>query len=453
MILHHKQYPRLLFVILVIAQVLNPLAPSIFTATQNAKAADAPAHQSSAVQDLSHLPPLSAWSLSGERSTHVDAPIALPAQDLLQLQSDPVPHYATSVATTQIYQTQDLGVPGAHAITLENPNYLLNVEDGQQTFFNIGGTRQYSDYACVVVTFGGTITMNGDAIQIYGQGVGTGLATTAKTTLAVAASDKVLPCNSDQWTPAFSTQLNPLTWYTGYYTGKVRSLRLAVYQALNNPFWERGGMVDAVRLYGHLSPDGTEGCNCSDGNTVQTAQNPSVGYSVNPRTGNHTYSRMDFVVSGRSEPLALRRIYSAQRSDTSQYQDTVFGPGWTHNYNMRLIFSGDPEGELGTVIFQEANGSRQRFGDDGNGNYVPDQGLLASLIRSGSAGNYFYTLVFADQVIYQFDNDGRLIKIDHTIGSGASWNPTVLSYVNRNVSRTCNNTSKKIKEDLLERVG
>ncbi len=165
----------------------------------------------------------------------------------------------------------------------------------------------------------------------------------------------------------------------------------------------------------------TEGCVAA--NTNQQTQ-PTVGSPINPRTGNYVYGVTDLTVRGRSESLSFRRIYSAYRL---RWADNVLGPGWTHNYNLRLILSSDPEGEVGRVVFQEANGSRQRFVDHGDGTYTPESGLLAQLQRSGAPGSYVYTMTLTNQLRYQFDNAGRLAQIDHLSGTG-TWNPVILTY-------------------------
>jgi len=296
-----------------------------------------------------------------------------------------------------------------------------------------------SDEFCVVVAFGGTVILDGSASNNYRGSVsffGLGSAANSeRLPVSVSISDQVLSCDDPNWTYLGSDTPNQFPgWYgkTGGWgnsvTGTVRSVRISVYSGGGNIFgWDRFVSVDAIQAFGIFIPNGTEGDKCGTcikANAVLQTQN-FVGGPINVRTGNYVYGNTDLTVSGRGQPLSFRRVYSAARIN---YSDTILGPGWTHNYNMRLIFPNDPEGEFGTIIFQQGNGSRQRFGDDGNGNYVADRGLLASLSRVGSIGNYTYTLILPDQTRYQFNNAGQLIQIDQSSALSNGWNPLVLTY-------------------------
>ena len=60
------------------------------------------------------------------------------------------------------------------------------------------------------------------------------------------------------------------------------------------------------------------------------------GDPVNMATGNFIYSKEDIKIPGRY-PLAFERFYNAIGGASG----SVLGPGWTHNYNIRLLHEDD----------------------------------------------------------------------------------------------------------------
>jgi TolB protein len=166
-----------------------------------------------------------------------------------------------------------------------------------------------------------------------------------------------------------------------------------------------------------------------DANAVQQMQN-FVGGPINVDSGNYVYSPHDLAIQSRSGLLALRRIYARDRLGWEE--DNILGPGWTHNFNIRLYFNGPETNKDSQIVFQQSNGSRQSFFEAGDG-YRSDDGLLASLTHRETApdsGVFTYTVVLHDQTRYQFDDNGLLRQIDRVTGPGVSaWNPLTLDYI------------------------
>jgi hypothetical protein len=183
-----------------------------------------------------------------------------------------------------------------------------------------------------------------------------------------------------------------------------------------------------------IDPDAVSGDGSSptDYNTPNSSQGPAAG-TINPRTGNFVYSSTDLTVQGPANTLMFHRVYSGQHNAWKDI--TRLGPGWFDNYNVRLIFADpsrgqDPtyEGKTGYVIFQEENGSRQKFIDHGDGTYDPELGLLATLKQNGTGPNYTYTVALKKQLNYQFDSLGRLTQIDQVSKLGTAWKLITLTY-------------------------
>ncbi|MCC7208762.1 MAG: RHS repeat protein, partial [Anaerolineae bacterium] len=211
-------------------------------------------------------------------------------------------------------------------------------------------------------------------------------------------------------------------------------------------------------------------------NTAYHTQ-PLIGRPVNSATGHYLYSSTDLSIHGRGQSLTFHRTYSTMRirwapetmggepapggqpignGITAGKEVPLLGPGWTHNYNVRLFraenyqIKGTNGAVLQTmpvaILFQEANGSVQVFEQKSSGDgYVfdPEPGLLASLVYNES--DHEYTLVlFPDKTRYTFNNDGRLVRIDRVPNQNGDavldrngnaevplWNPIYLIYNER----------------------
>ncbi|MEP7287918.1 MAG: RHS repeat-associated core domain-containing protein [Chloroflexota bacterium] len=177
---------------------------------------------------------------------------------------------------------------------------------------------------------------------------------------------------------------------------------------------------------------------CLDSNTAHQAQ-AFVGHSpnINPLTGNYAYSTTDLTIHSEGDPISFRRIYSTHRLGYTTDNDDMLGPGWTHNFDIRLLFS-SPD----AVTLQSCNGARQRFNRDGNGIYTPEPGLLASLtVATGSNGGYVVKL--RNQTTYVFNAQGQLTQITRVPGLKTEWNVLNFSYYT-NLPATASSVEKRL---------
>jgi YD repeat-containing protein len=107
--------------------------------------------------------------------------------------------------------------------------------------------------------------------------------------------------------------------------------------------------------------------------------------------------------------LRFERSYNAGAADL---YTTTLGYGWSHNYEVNLVFSDTVGGEPNTVIAQGCHGSRFRFQDDwdDDGGYDPFPGVWATLTRTlETSPTYFLRGV--DQSTYVFTSTGQLTEI------------------------------------------
>jgi RHS repeat-associated protein len=143
---------------------------------------------------------------------------------------------------------------------------------------------------------------------------------------------------------------------------------------------------------------------CLVSNPTEAAADP-----VNTASGNFTHQEVDLSIPTRGQPLTFERSYNSL--------DLASGPlgrGWTHNYNMRLYeYYGD-------MVLAAPRGSRLFFDIEPDGAFTPTPGVRASLVRNPDNS---YTLTRGDQLIYDFDANGRLTQIVDPNG-----NATVMGY-------------------------
>lgn len=134
---------------------------------------------------------------------------------------------------------------------------------------------------------------------------------------------------------------------------------------------------------------------------MSAAQGIELG-PINTRTGGLFYQIEDIRVPTIAKELNFFRTYSSLSTDL--YSSSL-GYGWTYNLDTRLIFSDDPGGEDGYVLFKAHTVNLYRFAEDGNGNYIPTPGVVGSLVEN----NDEYVLTYPDQSVYTFDASGKLI--------------------------------------------
>lgn len=139
-----------------------------------------------------------------------------------------------------------------------------------------------------------------------------------------------------------------------------------------------------------------------------------VGAGVNAYSGNYNFQQSDGAFVGVGASLTFDRSYNSLAtgnhvSYTLPYSGPI-GIGWTHNFNVRLLFqvSGEP---TTTVMLIAPRGSQMRFRDMLDGTYTPFAGVTADLERSGVPGSYQYTVTTNTNYVYRFNQDGVLQTI------------------------------------------
>ncbi|MDR1796187.1 MAG: DUF6531 domain-containing protein [Clostridiales Family XIII bacterium] len=120
------------------------------------------------------------------------------------------------------------------------------------------------------------------------------------------------------------------------------------------------------------------------------------GDPVNLATGNFVYSKTDLEIPGRF-PLEFKRTYNS-----SGGQDGPLGPGWSHNFWIRLC-----EAEGGAHVFY-GDGRMERYEELEGGRYAAPPGRRALLLRGEGGG---HTLTLLDSMArLVFNGSGLLVK-------------------------------------------
>ena len=131
------------------------------------------------------------------------------------------------------------------------------------------------------------------------------------------------------------------------------------------------------------------------------APNPSGyrGEPVNTATGAYFNQTTDLTLPGIALPFDLTRSYNSQSPLTGD-----LGVGWSRSYATRLEI--DPARE--TIYLDADDGQRVRFDKALDGSYGGPAGTKATLVPAADGG---FTVRRRDQLRYDFDTDGRLLKM------------------------------------------
>jgi len=134
------------------------------------------------------------------------------------------------------------------------------------------------------------------------------------------------------------------------------------------------------------------------------AQNQAGG-PINTYSGNYNFQQQDISIATLGQSLRFERSYN---SGAAELYTTTLGYGWTHNYDIDLVFPDDPGGEADTVILKAPLGSRLRFTDN-DGTYSAWPGVQAAMTREGS-DPYTYTITATNQTVYTFSGDEQVSR-------------------------------------------
>jgi RHS repeat-associated protein len=178
----------------------------------------------------------------------------------------------------------------------------------------------------------------------------------------------------------------------------------------------KSGFVSAYGSTGYLPRDETATWNVAlameeeddtDEEEVLGDQPNKVDDPVNPAIGNFFFSRTLFSFPGKN---GLNFVFGVAYNSKDNTYDGSLGFGWTHNYDISLLKSGDDV----TIRFGDGHREFYRF-DSGSGAYVPAKSRSRVALGDRTGGGHVATL--AGGVTYEFDGSGRLEKIADVNGN------------------------------------
>lgn len=154
--------------------------------------------------------------------------------------------------------------------------------------------------------------------------------------------------------------------------------------------------ISDVQTYG--------GC-ALDGRSSPHANNPTGCQSdpVNSATGSFLTQATDMTLPGIGLPFDLSRTYTSA--------DTTTGPvgqGWTHSYATAVTVD-----TAGNPTVRTESGQRLRYTADPDGSYRRVDGVQSELVATTGG----WQLRRRDQVVYDFDGTGRLMRLTDRNGN------------------------------------
>ncbi|GAA5178922.1 polymorphic toxin-type HINT domain-containing protein [Rugosimonospora acidiphila] len=125
------------------------------------------------------------------------------------------------------------------------------------------------------------------------------------------------------------------------------------------------------------------------------------GRPADPQTGDYTTGAVDAAVAVAGPPLRIARDYHSLDPRT----DGAFGAGWSTTTDMRV--SPDDDGS-GNVVVTTADGTEQRFANNGTATFAPPMGSPDVLVHDSDGG---WSLRDASGYRYDFAATGGLRRI------------------------------------------
>jgi RHS repeat-associated protein len=148
---------------------------------------------------------------------------------------------------------------------------------------------------------------------------------------------------------------------------------------------------------------------------VDGSATPPIAPGVFCPSGEFVTSETDAAVGGGGSEFAFTRSYRSATLGAGS-----LGPGWDHNYNIKLRELPD-----GDVQLFDGSGRVDRFAARGDGSYEPAQGRFETLVKTSEG----FTLTDPDRNLFRFDSFGRMVSFADALATGdGSGNESRLSY-------------------------
>lgn len=139
---------------------------------------------------------------------------------------------------------------------------------------------------------------------------------------------------------------------------------------------------------------------------------PDVYYSrdpVNTLNGSFTYRHVDVEIPGLGPTPQFVRSYNSNDPSVG-----VLGPGWTHNYAIRLSY---PTTSTLDVVVSGPHGRADLYTHNMDDSYSPPPGIYNTLVKNVDGT---YTLTNMDQTTWDFNEVGDLLRITDEHGNRAT---------------------------------
>lgn len=143
---------------------------------------------------------------------------------------------------------------------------------------------------------------------------------------------------------------------------------------------------------------------CNDGCNAESSAQGYIGDPINTNTGAFIYPVAGISLPTSAGDLSFKPTYISSAKNT--YTSPI-GYGWTHNQDVRLIFSDQTGGIPGFALFKHPSGNLYKFWDSGQGRFTRYGGLTSSL-KKNAGTPVTYTIKDQSQNIYLFDANGKL---------------------------------------------
>ncbi|MBI9051564.1 MAG: Ig-like domain-containing protein [Anaerolineaceae bacterium] len=147
----------------------------------------------------------------------------------------------------------------------------------------------------------------------------------------------------------------------------------------------------------------------SDDCPISSCQETQVNVvdPINTLTGVLSFISVDLSVQTAKGDLVFQRNYSTATVD--DYVNDL-GFGWTHNHDLRLIFSEEGSEFEEFVRYKGVQGNEYFFIIEEDGSYTAAPGITAILTKQDDAGVITYHLDSNLQTHFIFDEDGKILQ-------------------------------------------